>query len=201
MNDSPRRPAQLADEQIEYLTGEPDPAYSAELAHASASSLIPVDGVFSVDDDVRQRVLELAKTEGIDVLAESWVRSPADSLPGILWRGYLLREWLRREPTDVANRFAAAREANGPVDGVVPAPGEVKDGWMEVFGGSYGGNFSRLLAESAALAEFLATVEPVWIADESHELATQVTLRADALKETAEEFKAGARAFTQGKLT
>ena len=45
------------------------------------------------DSEVRKRILELAETEGIDVLAETWVSSPETTLPGILWRGYLLREY------------------------------------------------------------------------------------------------------------
>lgn len=201
MNTTPRRPAQLADEQIEYLSGEPDPAYSAELAHASASSLIPVEGVFAVDEDVRERVLALIESEGIDVVAESWVRSPADSLPGILWRGYLVREWIRREPADVRERFAAARQANAGEPGDVPTPDAILASWDHVFDGKSELNFSRVLAETASLTEFLSTVEPVWIRDESHPLATKVTLRADALAETSRELKAGAVGFTQGKLS
>ena len=38
MNKRPRRPAQIDPEQVEYLTGEPDPAESSEISHAAAQA-------------------------------------------------------------------------------------------------------------------------------------------------------------------
>jgi len=108
MNRKPRRPAQLDDAQIEAIEGEADVAYNSELAHTSAQALLPMGRHFrETDRDAVARVQALVDSEGVDVVAESWVRSPEDSLPGILWRGYLLREWIRREPDDVARRFEA----------------------------------------------------------------------------------------------
>lgn len=108
MNNRPRRPAQLADEQIEYLTGEPDPSDISDVAHASAAAFVEVQSPHSPDEDVIKRVRLLAEREGIDTIAESWVRAPEDTLPGILWRGYLLREWIRREPNEVAIKIGRA---------------------------------------------------------------------------------------------
>ena len=93
MNRKPRRPAQLDDAQIEAIEGEADVAYNSELAHTSAQALLPMGRHFrETDRDAVARVQALVDSEGGDVVAESWVRSPEASLPGILRTGYLLRE-------------------------------------------------------------------------------------------------------------
>lgn len=143
MNKRPRRPAQIDPEQVEYLTGEPDPAESSEIAHAAAQALIPTDSRQNIDDDVRDRILALIADEGIDLVAEAWVRAPSDTLGGVLWRGYLLSEWIRREPDVVARRYAASR-AVAESEGVeMPwTPGDIKKRWDTVFAGEGAVGFS-----------------------------------------------------------
>ncbi len=203
----PRRPAQIDPEQVEMLTGEPDPAVTSELAHTSAQALVEVGERHVIDDPaVKQRILDLIETEGIDVVAESWVRSPADTLPGILWRGYLLREWIRREPDNVAARFAASRAVEkAEAENAEPAtthlsPQAVRDEWGRVFEGDYEGDFVKLLAASATLTQFIGAVEPVWIDTDDHVLATRVPRRERALLDTASEFHAAIARFMEGSL-
>ena len=112
MNKQPRRPAQLEDAQIEAIEGDADVAYNSELAHTSAQALMPMGTHFRERDRALvARILDLVDEEGVDVVAETWVRSPENSLPGILWRGYLLREWIRRDKDDVARRYEVAKAA------------------------------------------------------------------------------------------
>ncbi|MGO1622795.1 hypothetical protein [Flaviflexus sp.] len=202
MNKRPRRPAQIDPEQVEYLTGEPDPAHSSEIAHASAQALIPTDSRQSIDDDVRARILELIHEEGIDLIAESWVRSPSDTLGGVLWRGYLLKEWIRREPSDVEQRFAAGSAMLAEAGKSAPpwTPDEIKNRWDVVFEGKGSEGFQELLRDSAYFAQFLGDLDPVWIASDNHELATEVTRRNNALHETAKEMSVGSVAFGEGRL-
>lgn len=201
MNRRPRRPAQIDPEQVEYLTGEPDPAESSEIAHAAAQALIPTDSRQSLDDDVRERILDLIDEEGIDLVAEAWVRAPSDTLGGVLWRGYLLKEWIRREPDDVARRFAASK-AVAEAEGVDFrwTPSEIRKRWDDVFAGNGKDGFTDLLRDSAALANLLGDLDAVWISSDNHSLATLVTRRNDALLETAKELALGALSFDEGRL-
>ena len=196
-----RRPAQIKPDQLESIQGEGDVAYNSEIAHTSAQALLPFETT-DADREVRERVLELIREEGVDVVAESWIRSPEDSLPGALWRGYLLREWIRRYPDEVKRRWSAAIEALRAqgADGeqkisMTPSPQEVEEGWNAVFSGGYDADFAQLLAQSARITNMIGEIDPEWIDADGHPLATDVTRRDRALIETSEEFRiAGAQA-------
>ena len=146
------------------------------------------------------RILDLVDEEGVDVVAETWVRSPENSLPGILWRGYLLREWIRRDKDDAARRYEAAKAAAEGAEAELPKPGALRQEWDLVLAGSYEGDFAELLDRSARLAATLGGVESVWIAEDSDPLATEVTRRRDAFASTAREFEAAAGLVREGRL-
>ena len=59
------------------------------------------------DDALVERVLHLADTEGLETLAEVWSGAPADTLAGCLWRLYVLRAWVHRSPSRVAEEYDA----------------------------------------------------------------------------------------------
>ncbi|WP_182353225.1 hypothetical protein [Flaviflexus huanghaiensis] len=201
MNKRPRRPAQIDPEQVEYLTGEPDPAESSLISHAAAQALVPTDTRQNIDDDVRERIMALIDEEGIDLIAEAWVRAPADTLGGMLWRGYLLSEWIRREPDDVARRHAASEAVAESDDREgLSTPREIRERWEAVFAGDGAEGFAGLLRDSASFAFFLGNLDAIWISSDTHDLATLVTRRNDALIETAKELAAGAGLFDRGRL-
>lgn len=203
----PRRPAQLEPEQVEEIEGGLDPAYHSELANTSAHAIVALpQSPFANDDAVNARVLALLEDEGVDVLAETWADAPAESLPGILWRGYLLREWIRREREDVSDRFQTVvllAQADGETARVeaTPTPAVIRAEWDEVFKGAYEGDFEAVLRGSARFTDFLGRVSPVWIDDDAHPLATVVTLRDAALMATSAEFRAAAEAVARGTLS
>lgn len=204
----PRRPAQLDDAQIEAIEGEADVAYNSEIAHTSAQALMPMGKHFREDNpDIVARVLRLVDDEGPDVLAESWVRSPEDSLPGILWRGYLLREWIRRESDAVATRYQMVQAVLGSGDeaerarlATLPKPGGLRQEWDLVLMGTYESDFADLLARSARFSKELAEIDAVWIGDDTHPLATEVTRRNSAMALTAREFAYAAGLAAKGAL-
>lgn len=198
----PRRPAQIDPEQVEYLTGEPDPAFSSELAHASAQALLPTGDRQAVEPEVRDRILALVEDEGVDGIAESWVRAPADTLPGALWRGYLVREWIRREPDEVARRYGAAVKIaeEAELEGRPSTPAAIKQGWDRVLAGKGYDDFAALLRNTAEFADVIGGLEAVWIASDRHELATEVTRRDEALLATARELALASKAYSEGVL-
>ncbi|MFP7707354.1 hypothetical protein [Trueperella sp. LYQ141] len=200
----PRRPAQLTPEQIELIEGEADTAAISELAHTSAQAIVRIGSLRQEPDEVITRIVDLIQSEGIDVLAESWVHSPEDSLPGILWRGYLLHEWLRRFPLEARERLAAARcamrEDSGQQQDLVAEPNEVYQAWAEVFQGNYTGDFAQVLHISARFTDFIGCVQPVWINDDGHPLATEVTRRDTAMLRTSQEFWQAEQLLDSGQL-
>lgn len=200
----PRRPAQLELEQIELIEGGVDTAVSSELAHTAAQAVVPLKTSHELDSEIISRVQTLIAEEGIDTLAEAWVTSPETSLPGILWRGYLLREWIRRYSEDVTLRFAGAAKHFKEIDPqrleLVLNPERVQLLWDEVFRGNFTGDFCNVLRASARFLDFIGSLAPIWIADDEHPLATVVTRRDTALLRTAQEFRGAGEALVKNNL-
>src|SRR5690606_32715205 len=83
-----------------------DPATALDLAHDSARALL--DGVFhSEDPEVVQRVISVVEEEGLGDLAALWSTAPPSSLPGALWRLYVLHTWVSRHGEEVVRRYRA----------------------------------------------------------------------------------------------
>ncbi|MGH1562806.1 hypothetical protein [Mumia sp. DW29H23] len=105
--------------------GDEDPVARAE-AGARVAHLMVRGARDAADQATTERVLALADEHGLDLLAELWADAPADSLAGALWRLYVLRTWVRRDPVQAAREFDAGK-LHAPVDevvaGVVDPPG------------------------------------------------------------------------------
>src|SRR3954463_14014511 len=89
----PRRPAMLDPAAADELPGGYDPAMRNDAAHTTAAALVH-QGRANADPEVLEGRVSLVETEGLDVFAALWSDSPADTLPGALWRLYVLREWV-----------------------------------------------------------------------------------------------------------
>ncbi len=97
----PARPGQLDQGLAENIAGGVDPEQLSEVSHATAWALL--SHVHTTDDPaVVARTLTLVDHEGVDVIAELWSHAEPDSLPGVLWRLYLLRTWMRRQRDAIA---------------------------------------------------------------------------------------------------
>ena len=136
-----------------------DPAELTAAGHRIATLL--VRGPRSDDDQgLIDRVLHLADDEGLGAIADLWSRAPADSLPGALWRLYLLRTWVHRQPDQAAREFAAGK-IHAPVHevlaGVVdpPGPAEVIALVDTVVRGIVASDFDVTLDRAAAFAHIV----------------------------------------------
>jgi hypothetical protein len=156
----PHRPV-LVDPTADWHPGGADPALRAQIAHTTAAALV-YQGRESSDPAVLERLLALVETEGLDIVAAMWADSPSDSLPGALWRLYVLREWVRRDPETVADRYRQGVDAV-PVEGVVagvalpPGPADVRAVVDEVLSGVYTSDLATALDRAAAFCRVLAT--------------------------------------------
>ncbi len=184
---------------FESLPSLHDPAALAEVAHRTAALLVR-GAQNSDDEEVVQRVMKLADDYGLDQLADLWSDSPADSLPGVLWRLYLIRSWVRAHAETVAREYAAGRdhaEVQAVIAGVAdpPGPTEVRDMVDAVLYGVAAGDFATTLDRASAFARIVATGR-AHIADDGHEQIRS----ASKLLEMADQLQSAARAERAGNL-
>lgn len=154
-----RRPSLPGPALFAAVADESDPAAMAAAGHRIATLLVrgPHNGA---DADLVERVLHLADEEGLGVIAELWSHAAPETIAGCLWRLYLLRTWVHRQPERAAQEFATGR-AYAPVHevlaGVVdpPGPQEVVELVDTVVRGIIGADFDVALDRAAAFAHIV----------------------------------------------
>ncbi|MFC0675123.1 hypothetical protein [Brachybacterium hainanense] len=200
-----RRPASLFPSTAETIPGAPDPAQTADLAHDSAEALL--HGVFhSSDQEVVQRILTLVEREGLGDLATLWSSAPATSLPGALWRLYVLHTWVQRQTEEVALRY---REGSRTVPGLrylagfeePPSLEQTRRTMDQILRGAFTGDLSIALARAGAVAVITAHGTAHLADAETTEAAQHaLTVQAERLLSTGEELAAAGRAAREGRL-
>ncbi|RMI12491.1 hypothetical protein [Cellulomonas triticagri] len=191
------------------LPGDMDPALRSQVAHTTAAAI--VHGGRSAgegDPALVQRLVRLVETEGLDVVAALWSDSPATTLPGTLWRLYVLREWVRRDPQTLADRYRLGLEA-APVQHVVvgvvspPGPEELRVLLDQVLSGVWTGDLAVTLERGGAFCRVLATGAAF---DADHldlapgDASARLTRSAGSLLRTAEELEHAAALWRSGSL-
>ncbi|MDO9456862.1 hypothetical protein [Nocardioides sp.] len=190
------RPAPFRASWFEDIEGGTDPALVSEAADRAA--LVLVRGASgSGDADVAERLLHLADTEGIETIAEVWAGSPADSLAGCLWRLFVLRAWVHREPVRAAGEYDAGR-SRVPVAEVVagvadpPGPDELMAMVDEVLRGIATSDFADVLLRASAFARVVATGRAVLAEPSDTDVRRMLGL--------AEQLETSARLELDGRL-
>ncbi|MBW3080336.1 hypothetical protein KIH78_02835 [Bifidobacterium sp. 79T10] len=174
----PSRPGQLAPALLDQMSGGADPGVVNEIAHSSAAALL--DRVrHSEDPMVVERVLTIVEREGVDEIAELWSSSPSDSLPGVLWRLYMLRAWMRAHRDAIARLWRVGEPvatSASAIAGVDQAPTEddivrLAD---SILSGAFTGDFAVAMERAAAFTDVVALglrVEAKHLADMAGDLA------------------------------
>ena len=199
----PSRPAQLDPAVADGLAGGMDPQALSEMSHLSAAALL--DRVrHSEDPTVVERVLTLVETVGVDEIAELWSDAEPDSLPGVLWRLYMLRTWMRSNRDSIAHLWRLAE----PVATTASA----------IASGAFVGDFAVALERAAAFTDVVALglrVEARRMvtraeanggfssdADEKavRTKAARLMHTAGSLMATAKDFQHGANLWRRGRL-
>ena len=156
----PSRPGQLAPALLEQMAGGRDPGAINEMAHSSAAALL--DRVrHSEDPMVVERVLTVVEREGVDDIAELWSSSPADSLPGVLWRLYMLRTWMRAHRDGIARLWRVGEPvatSASAIAGVDQAPTEDDIARLadSILSGAFTGDFAVAMERAAAFTDVVA---------------------------------------------
>ena len=194
---------------LEHLAGGADPQRISEMGHVSAASLL--DRVHHTQDpEVVRRVLTLVEHEGVDLIAELWSDAEPESLPGMLWRLYMLRTWMRTNGEAVSRLWRLGEPVGtsaSAIAGVDEAPvaddiARVAD---SILSGAFTGDFAVALERAGVFCEVCAA----GLVHRSRQLSAQegphadagpLLKRAESLRRTAKVFMHGAVLWRRGRL-
>lgn len=202
------RPVKRPSGAFDAHVGGEDPALLTRMAHDSATALLARVRA-SDDPELVARVAEYADEQGIETIAELWAHAAPRSLPGALWRVYLLRSLIVQSAEETALAYERGRLQLQGIDPVVagaavPAgPAEIRVMADEMLRGVFSGDFAVALDRSAACARVCAAgcLDLAEDADRTDtERASVLTTRAARLSSIAEELASCARLWRAGSL-
>lgn len=156
----PRRPTLFTPAGLEAHAGTHDPLKEIEAAHETAAVLVHA-GRSSQDPILTARLVALVEELGLATVADLWAHRPARSLPGALWRLYVLREWVRRSPEEASADYSAGvrftdvdHAVAGAADPV--GPQEVLEVADAILAGVFQGDLAVALDRAAAFCRVVA---------------------------------------------
>jgi hypothetical protein len=155
-----RRPAFFSPSALEAHGPAYDPTEQIHVAHETALALVHA-GRAAADPAVTQKLVALVDDIGLSTLAELWSQRPARSLPGALWRLYVLREWVQRAPDEASREYAAGIRFTGPNHAVAgaaepPGPQEMSRVIDEVLRGVFEGDLAVALERASAFCRVVS---------------------------------------------
>lgn len=208
VTDDFRKPVLFGSSAFESFQGGDDPAQISRVAHETANALI--NRVRETpDEQIVQRLVAFTDEHGIDAIAELWSRSAPRSLPGSLWRLYLLRALIRQDPEQTSFTFTRGTDLLRTIDAVVAGaetptgPKEVTDLADRILRGVFTGDFAVALDRAAAFCRIMAQG---WasLADDAEVLdpdrGSELTTRAARFEEYGGDLAGSARLWRSGSL-
>ncbi len=161
MADDFHKPVFFSGQAFAAFQGGEDPATINRVAHETAGALLS-----RVRDDpqpeVIDRLIAFTDDHGIDTVAELWSRAGAHSLPGSLWRIYLLRALIRQDPELTSYFFERGAQLIPSIDPVVAGaesptgPKEITELADRILRGLFTGDFAVALDRAAAFCRIMA---------------------------------------------
>ena len=157
----PRRPVMLDAQALDSFAQERlDPAVISQIAHESAAVVVHT-GRARQDPELTRRLVALVDEIGLSTVAELWAGRPARSLPGALWRLYVLREWVRRDGEGASRDYRdglAYAQVSGAIAGVAtpPGPEEMRRLADAVLTGVFDGDLAGALDRASAFCRVVA---------------------------------------------
>jgi hypothetical protein len=209
VTDEFHRPVRLPGEIFENnFEGGSDPALISRAAHDSARALL-LRVRASDDPDVLARIAEYTDEHGVDAVAELWARSPARSLPGALWRIYLLRRFITTDAESTSFYFQRGSEVLRTIDPLVAGatmptgPEEITALADDILHGVFRGDFAVALERASAFCR-VTSAGCTSVADDldatEGERATTLTRRALRLEQFGLDLMSCARLWRTESL-
>lgn len=179
-----------------------DPAEKSAIAHQTAQLFIGY-GVKDGDAERVEKLVAFAHDNGLDTVAELWASAHPISLPGALWRLYLLQAALRDNPADFSTVFSLGVEDLNTIDAAVvgaPDPLSPQDFLAvldDILRGGFRGDLALALERAAAMSRAISAGVISLIPEndpEGHDLSSRSlrwSLIADDLSGCAKNASAG----------
>ncbi|HMS35676.1 MAG TPA: hypothetical protein PKA93_00820, partial [Arachnia sp.] len=148
----------------------------------------------------------LYRTLGRYELAELWAAANPDSLPGALWRLYLLRHTVREAPSAAAYRFRRGIEVDAVGQAIAgssaaPTPDEVVSLTTQILRGAFVGDFAVALERAAAFSRVMgAGCRELAGSDADNDRAAEEHRRAESYDAIAGELTRATSSWRSGVL-
>lgn len=159
--DRPHRPVRLPIEAFDVVKGGDDPAVLNRVAYETARALLHrVQG--SDDAEVIERTVRYTAEHGIDDVAELWSRAAARSLPGALWRLYLIHAVVAKQPAATAETYRCGAAVDPTMHHIVAGaveptgPREMRELTETILRGAFTGDFADALARAASFCAVMS---------------------------------------------
>ncbi len=209
MSESFHKPVRRPSDMFDQLFDGTDPAETARIAHSTAAALLARVRA-DPDDDIVERLVAYTAEHGIDAIAQLWAQAPARSLPGALWRIYLLQLMVHDDADTASVIYERGRQEMGTADPViagaaVPAgPTEMMTLADAILRGVFQGDFAVALQRAASFCRVEAA-GATHLADDYEatepDRASAFTTRALRLSTFAVELDAAAAHWRAGVLS
>lgn len=195
-------------QQLDRFQETRDPATISRVAHDTARLLI--ERAHSGDDaSLVRRLTHYTDEHGLDTIAELWSAASERSLPGVLWRTYLLRSMIVHNPLDMAELYESGRSSVSTVDEVVAGVGDPagpdqvcaasEEILHEIFAGDMGDALDRAAAFTHLVAlGYLRRADVLDAFDVAR--ASALTERARSLSQMSGAFASGASLWRRDAL-
>lgn len=188
--------------------GAPDPAETSRISHETAHALLSRVRA-EPEAEILERLIAFTDEHGIDTIAELWSSATPRSLPGALWRIYLLRLLIRQDPVTASLIFRRGAERLDTIDPVVAgaaAPtnvSEITELADAILRGLFVGDFGIALDRAAAYCR-ISAAGCVDLAEDSEpaapERAAELTRRALRYSSFARDLSSCARLWRRESL-
>lgn len=209
MPEQHHRPVHRPSSAFDNIVASHDPAEETRVAHATASALLT--RVRADESGVSaDRLVAFTAEHGIDEIAELWSKAPARTLPGALWRLYLLQLAIHSDARTAALLYERGRVELPSADAViagapVPAdPDELVALIDMILRGAFRGDFAVALERAAAFCRLQAS-GATHLADDYEPTepsrASELTTRALRLSSYGQDLSAASTLWRAGALT
>ncbi|MFZ4894699.1 DNA-directed RNA polymerase subunit beta [Plantibacter sp. Mn2098] len=202
------RPTKLPPRMFDAYQGGIDPAVQSRVAHETAVALL-ARVRNDPDPEVIDRLVSYTDEHGIDAIAELWSHASPRSLPGAMWRIYLLRLLIRQDPEGTSYYFQRGADVIATIDPIVAGasmptgPEEIIALADQILRGLYVGDFAIALERAASFCRVTAA-GCASVADDRDVVdpakATQLTTKAARFSTIAEELGSCAKLWRSESL-
>jgi hypothetical protein len=208
MTDEFHKPTQYSGDKFDTFVGGEDPAQISRVAHETAQALLSRVRD-NPETEIVDRLVAFTDENGIDAVAELWARANPRSLPGALWRIYLMRALVRQDAEGSSYLYQRGTDAAISIDPVVAGattptgPEEITLLADQILRGLFEGDFAVALDRAGAFCRIMA-LGCTSVADDSDatspERASELTTRALRFSQTGAEFTSCAKLWRSGSL-